>query len=122
MEPYTTGIIMNLGTTGHITNTASDNGCAGIMRSIRDGGVMVNCYSTVDLNSQKDAGGITWTVKSGGTVENCYYKGKITTTNNYAIGIATSGSKVKNCYYQLESGSTSLANNSGNPNGGTSAA
>ena len=62
--PYTTGTIMNLGTIGAITNTyPSEGGCAGIARSVRETGAVVNCYSTIDLSATKDAGGIAWTLK-----------------------------------------------------------
>ena len=108
--PYTDGTIINLGTTGRIENTATDGGCAGIVRSIRENGKIINCWSTVTLNAKKDAGGITWTVKADGKAVNCYYKGKITCKNNYGIGIECSGSSVRNCYYQMLDGSTELAN------------
>lgn len=104
--PYTTGTIMNLGTKGSITNTyPSKGGCAGIVRSVRENGVVVNCYSTVNLSAAKDAGGIAWTVKTKGMIQNCYYKGKITTTNNYGIAWNNTGI-VRNAYYQMIDGST----------------
>ena len=113
--PYTTGTIMNLGTKGSITNnSSSESGCAGIVRSIRQKGVIVNCYSTVDLTSKKDAAGIAMTLQSSGTIQNCYYNGKIQTKNNYGIAWNQAGS-VKNAYYKMEEGSTSLA--SGNVSG-----
>lgn len=111
--PYTTGTIMNLGTIGAITNTyPSEGGCAGIARSVRETGAVVNCYSTVDLSATKDAGGIAWTLKESsgkkGIIQNCYYKGKIEAKNNYGIAWNEAGT-VSNAYYQLEDGSTSLA-------------
>ena len=111
--PYTSGTIMNLGTIGAITNTyPSEGGCAGIARSVRETGAIVNCYSTVDLSATKDAGGIAWTLKESsgkkGIIQNCYYKGKIEAKNNYGIAWNEAGT-VSNAYYQLEEGSTSLA-------------
>lgn len=117
--PYTSGTIINLGTTGNITNTASDNGCAGIVRSLRKNGIIVNCWSTVDLVSEKDAGGIAWTIKSGGVMQNCYYKGKITTTYNYGVGLAVSGCKISKSYYKMENGSSDIKGSDSNLPGGT---
>lgn len=114
--PYTSGVIKNLGTTGSITNTAADNGCAGIARSIRKGGTIVNCWSTVDLNATKDAAGIAWTIKDGATMYNCFYKGKIITKNNYGVGIVNG--TVENCFYQMEQGSTAVSISTTNKAGG----
>ena len=106
--PDIDGTIINLGTTGNIENTASDGGCAGIAHSISDGGKIINCWSTVMLKSQKNAGGITGTVNQGGKAVNCYYKGKITCRNNYGIGMAAAGSTIENCYYQMADGSSGI--------------
>ena len=99
--PYTSGTIMNLGTKGSITNNApTEGGCAGIARSVRANGVIVNCYSTIDLNSTKDAAGIAWTLQQSGTIQNCYYMGKIQTKNNYGLSWNEKGS-VKNEYNEI---------------------
>ena len=118
--PYITGRVMNIGTTGYIENTAATSGVCGVVRSVRDGGLVYNTWSTVDLVSNKDAGGITYTIKSGGQLWNSYYKGKITTVNNYGVGIMCSGSTVGRCYYQMESGSTAISTSSTNTPGGES--
>ncbi|MBQ5475547.1 MAG: alkaline phosphatase, partial [Lachnospiraceae bacterium] len=107
--PYITGTIKNLGTTGSIQNSATDSGCAGIARSIRQGGKIYNCWSTVDLTSKKDVGGISWTVKEKGYMSGCYYKGKISTKNNYGVAHTADTAIVSSNYYILESGSTAIA-------------
>lgn len=107
--PYTSGVIKNLGTTGSIENTAEDGGCAGIARSIRTGGKIYNCWSTVDLKSKKDVGAIALSVNEKASMCNCYYKGNISTANNYGVAMYRSNATIENCYYQMEDGSTSLA-------------
>lgn len=61
--PYTTGMIRNLGTTGSMKNTADTGGCSGIVRSIRDGGSIVNCWSTVELTARYEVAAIAFSVR-----------------------------------------------------------
>lgn len=76
--PYVSGLIMNLGTTGSVRNTAQ---AAGICRSIRQGGGIVNCYSLMDVSSTESglAGGISASTQSGDNVflVNCYFGGTV---------------------------------------------
>lgn len=107
--PYTSGVIKNLGTTGNIENTAPEGGCAGIARSIRNGGKIYNCWSTVDLKSEKDAGAIALSVNENAYMCNCYYKGKISTANNYGMAMRRTNATIENSYYQLAAESSSVA-------------
>lgn len=104
--PYTSGVIKNLGTTGSIENTAQAGGCAGIARSIRPGGKIYNCWSTVELRSKKDVGVIAMSVNENAYMCNCYYKGNIFTENNYGVAMVRENATIKNCYYQLLSESS----------------
>lgn len=118
--PYTTGQIMNLGTTGKMKNTSqSSGGCAGIARSIRDGASIVNCWSTVDLTAGYEVAAIAFSVRKSGKMCNCYYKGVMNATYNYGIGSVSDSDKnnatFENCYYQLEGGS-SVINTTGSNN------
>lgn len=124
--PYTTGRIMNLGTTGKMKNTSeSSGGCAGIARSIRDGASMVNCWSTVDLTANYEVAGIAFSVRKSGKLCNCYYKGIMSATYNYGVTSVSSGDETKatveNCYYQLENGSSNINITGSNKNKGTQA-
>lgn len=107
--PYTSGVIKNLGTIGSIENTAQDGGCAGIVRSIRPGGKIYNCWSTVDLKSKKDVGAIALSVNENAFMCNCYYKGNVSTINNYGVAMHRNNATIENCYYQMEAHSSSLA-------------
>lgn len=124
--PYTTGRIMNLGTTGKMKNTYESNGgCAGIARSIRDGASMVNCWSTVDLTADYEVAGIAFSVRGSGKLVNCYYKGVMAATYNYGATSVSSSDEgtatVENCYYQLENGSSDINITGSNKNKGTKA-
>lgn len=112
--PYVSGTILNLGTKGSIANTHAEGGVAGIARSIRDGGCIVNCWSTMELTSKKDAGAITLSVRGTATMYNCYYKGKITTKTNYGMGMTSDSPKVVNCYYAMDAGSTAVGGSGSN--------
>ena len=75
--PYLSGLIINLGTTGSVSNQAQ---AAGICRSIRQGGGIVNCYSLMDVTSYGSgtAGGISASTQSGDILlYNCYFAGSI---------------------------------------------
>lgn len=75
--PYLSGLIINLGTTGSITNSQQ---AAGICRSIRRGGGIVNCYSLMDITSygSGQAGGISASTQSGDILlYNCYFAGTL---------------------------------------------
>jgi hypothetical protein len=74
--PYVTGTVVNLATTGSINNT---NQAAGICRSVRSGGSIINCYSLMDLSSGTgQAAGIAASTQSGDLyILNCYFGGSI---------------------------------------------
>ena len=77
--PYVTGTIMNLVTTGSISNVSH---AGGICRSVRVGGLIINCGSTVTISSGSNAGGIAPSNQSGGgSVIGCWFAGKITSGN-----------------------------------------
>ena len=121
--PYTKGRILNLGTTGTMKNTASEGGCAGIARSIRDGASIVNCWSTVDLTADYEVAGIAFSVRKSGKMCNCYYKGVMKAKYNYGITSISSSDNstaiVQNCYYQLEDGSGDINTTGSNVDKGT---
>lgn len=122
--PYTTGRIMNLGTTGKMKNTsASGGGCAGIARSVRDGASIVNCWSTVDLTADYEVAGITFSVRKSGKLCNCYYKGVMRAKYNYGAASISSSDEgtatIENCYYQLEDGSSDINITGDNKDKGT---
>lgn len=72
--PYLTGTIMNLFTEGSALNTQQ---AAGICRSVRNGGVIVNCGSSMTLSGTY-AGGITSSNQSGGgTIAGCFFLGSV---------------------------------------------
>ncbi|MBQ8288969.1 MAG: CotH kinase family protein [Clostridia bacterium] len=75
--PYLSGLVINLGTTGSVNNSAQ---AAGICRSIRQGGGIVNCYSLMDVTSHEDglAGGLSASTQSGDILlVNCYFAGTV---------------------------------------------
>ncbi len=76
--PYVAGLIMNLGTTGSVTNSHQ---AAGICRSIRRGGIIINCYSLMDVTSTDSgvAGGLSASTQSGYDILllNCYFGGTV---------------------------------------------
>lgn len=81
--PYVAGLVMNLGTTGSVTNTEQ---AAGICRSIRQGGIILNCYSLMDVTSTGSglAGGLSASTQSGNDIMllNCYFGGTVNGENN----------------------------------------
>ncbi|MBQ7354615.1 MAG: CotH kinase family protein [Clostridia bacterium] len=75
--PYLSGLVINLGTTGSVTNSAQ---AAGICRSIRQGGGILNCYSLMDVVSYGEglAGGLSASTQSGEILlYNCYFAGTV---------------------------------------------
>ena len=76
--PYVAGLIMNLGTTGSVTNSQQ---AAGICRSIRRGGIVINCYSLMEVTSTGSgvAGGLSASTQSGSDIMllNCYFGGMV---------------------------------------------
>ena len=105
--PSVSGTIYNVCTTGTITNSSSDGECSGIATQISANGKLVNCCSSVEISSKKNATGIVGSVQKNGTVYGCNYFGKITCSNNY--GVALSSGDVKECKYQMQNGSTSTS-------------
>ena len=101
--PYVTGTVMNLGTTGKLTTsgTADSTYSAGIARSVRDTGKIVNCYSTMEI----DGHGVRGIASSNyGVIENCYFGGKITARNGGSAIGSESGGNFVNCYYDDDCG------------------
>ncbi len=72
--PYVTGTILNLLTTGSIENSGIT---AGIARSIRVGGSLINCGSTVTLRGSNVGGLVGSNETGGGSVIGCWFGGKI---------------------------------------------
>lgn len=75
--PYLTGLVMNLTTTGSVTNNQQ---AAGICRSIRDGGAVINCASTVTIGTRESiASGISASINGDSPmILNCFYAGEYT--------------------------------------------
>ena len=93
--PYVYGTIINLGITGSLNMGGTYAG--GVARAIRDGGKLINSYSTVDLTSTNTVAGLCG---SGyGTIANCYFAGTLNSTSKYAIAAAGKATAVySNCY------------------------
>jgi len=74
--PYVSGTVMNVITTGSVTNFAQ---AAGIARSVRRGGAIINCASAMTVTSlNQAAAGITASNQSGGgTVSGCIFIGTL---------------------------------------------
>jgi hypothetical protein len=75
--PYVSGLVMNLITTGSVTNS---NQAAGICRSVRRGGALVNCASFMDITSTGgNAGGLSPSTQDGDSsmILNCYFGGSL---------------------------------------------
>lgn len=106
--PYVTGTIMNLGTTGKIfcSSVLDSAYSAGIARSVRDTGKLLNCYSTVDINGHI-VRGIAST--NYGLIENCYFGGKLTSRKGGNAIAGASGGTFKNCYFSANCGSSQSA-------------
>ncbi len=72
--PYLTGTVMNLFTKGSIRNSGQ---AAGICRSVRQGGMIVNCGSSMELVGSY-AGGIAASNQTGGgTILGCVFLGTV---------------------------------------------
>ncbi len=92
--PYTSGVIMNLGVTGSVTNKTYTGA---ICRSLRSGGTIINCWSDAAVTG-RDIGGIAWT--NYGVVSNCYFSGSLAGTGVvWPIAQNQSGAKTLNNYY-----------------------
>lgn len=74
--PYVSGTIMNVFTTGSVTNNAQ---ASGIARSVRVNGVLLNCGSDVKVVSTgQNAGGIASSNQSGGgAIIGCWFAGTV---------------------------------------------
>lgn len=75
--PYVSGVVMNLITTGSVTNR---NQAAGLCRSVRTGGALINCASLMDVTSTGgNAGGLSPSTQSGdgAVIVNCYFAGSL---------------------------------------------
>lgn len=103
--PYVSGTVMNLGTSGELTSSGEEDSAysAGIARSVRETGKLVNCYSTMTLNGYKVRGIAS---SNYGLIENCYFGGSITAKDSsYAIASLSDG-KLVNCYYDEDCASS----------------
>lgn len=74
--PYVSGVVMNVITRGRVINREQ---AAGITRSVRKNGMILNCLSTVEVFSlNHNAGGISASNENGGgTVSGCVFLGTI---------------------------------------------
>ena len=83
---------MNLFTEGSINNSAQ---AAGICRSVRIGGVIVNCGSSMTLSGSY-AGGIAASNQTGGgVIAGCVFTGSVSTN---ASGFGDGAASPINCY------------------------
>lgn len=100
--------VKNLGVSGDVTCTASNNAQAGgIAGYLESNAAIENCYSSVNVTSKKHGGSIAGYTASGATITNCYGSGNITTTSKnecFLGGICgsfysnTNGATLTNCY------------------------
>ena len=100
--------VKNLGVSGNVTCTASNNAQAGgIAGYLESNAAIENCYSSVNVTSKKHAGGIVGYTAGGAIITNCYGSGNITTTSKnecFLGGICgssysnTNGATLTNCY------------------------
>lgn len=90
--PYTTGIIMNLGTTGEVCN---ETYAGGICRSIRTGAKMINCWSSCKVSAGNGVGGLSWS--NYGLLTNSFFCGDVNT--GYVISSPQNGSVMVGNYY-----------------------
>lgn len=73
--PYLTGKVYNVVATGNITNSGIS---AGLCRSVREGGVLINCVSLVNVVSTGgNAAGITASNQNGAVIANCFFGGTV---------------------------------------------
>ncbi len=78
--PYLTGTIYNVVATGNITNSGIS---AGLCRSVRSGGVLINCVSLVNVvSTDGNAAGITASNQNGAVIANCFFGGTISAPNS----------------------------------------
>ena len=107
---YVYGTIMNLGTTGSITNTLTSGTAyaTGIARSIQANAKLINCYSTMSLKGGQ-VGGLS--ISMYGIANNCYFAGTVKgTTTSRAICVAVkTTSSFTNCYYTTGSVGNAVA-------------
>lgn len=106
--PYLYGTIMNVGTTGKVLNKGI---AAGICRSSREPGIMVNCWSTVESKARA-ASGICSTGKETSIFANIYFAGSYeynAADGGYGGVIANVG-KNSNNYYLSDTTSLSTSN------------
>lgn len=97
--PYLTGTVMNVFTTGSITNT---NQAAGICRSVRKGGKVINCGSTMTLSGSYTGGIAASNQSGGGSIINCYFAGSVAGTGAAApinCYVSDRGGDYVNNYY-----------------------
>lgn len=101
--PYVTGTVMNLGTTGKLFTSGMEDSTysAGIARSVRDTGKIVNCYSTLSINGHSVRGIAS---SNYGVIENCYFGGTLKARNGGAAIASVSGGTLVNCYYADDCG------------------
>ncbi|MGM9680893.1 MAG: CotH kinase family protein [Eubacteriales bacterium] len=76
--PYVSGLVMNLITKGAVVN---NNQAAGICRSVRQGGALINCASFMDVTSTGgNAGGLSPSTQGGDdspAILNCFFFGTV---------------------------------------------
>ncbi len=72
--PYVTGTVMNLFTEGSIQNS---NHASGICRSVRRGGKIINCGSSMTLSAERTGGIANSNEAGGGMIAGCVFTGTI---------------------------------------------
>ncbi|MGM9637740.1 MAG: CotH kinase family protein [Eubacteriales bacterium] len=73
--PYLTGKVFNVVAKGRVQNSGIT---AGLCRSVRTGGVLVNCISFVEVVSTGgNAGGITASNQASAVISGCYFGGSL---------------------------------------------
>ncbi|MGM9637742.1 MAG: CotH kinase family protein [Eubacteriales bacterium] len=76
--PYVSGLLINVITKGSVKNT---NQAAGICRSVRQGGALINCASFMDVTSTGgNAGGLSPSTQGGDSspaILNCFFFGTV---------------------------------------------
>ena len=72
--PYVTGTVMNLFTEGEGANS---HHAAGICRSVRSGGKIVNCGSSMTLSAERTGGIANSNQTGGGMIAGCVFVGNI---------------------------------------------
>ena len=83
--PYLEGTVKNLITYGTVNNSSY---AAGIARSVRGSGVVLNCASYMDISSSgANAGGIAASNQPGAVISNCYFGGSVSSPDNQAAPI-----------------------------------